>query len=233
MKNLMLSAAFAVAAFSTTHATAATLQLDGFTSSLQTVHVDSSPVAGTPSRVGASGFEMTDTSGTLGSFVAWCLDIAHYLMGTGDSQDYIVTSNPYSNSDGLSAIARDRVQSVFDANYESVDFSIGDQAAAFQMALWEAAFETAGTLSVLDGAFQANSSGSTALANSYLTSADSYAGDKVWKLTFLEVDGYDSDRGMRTGQNLVTVSPIPVPAAGVMLLTGLLGFGALSRRRKS
>ena len=219
---------FAVQANATT-----TLRLDGYSSPLQTVNIESSPVSGTPSRVGAAGFSVTDMSGRLGSFTAWCLDVGHRLMRVGQSQDYNVTTSPFSNSSGLSLTARKRVQSVFDANYAFIDIANGDQAAGFQMALWEAAFEDdKKPLNMRWGLFRANSSGSTSLANQYLNNGINYTGNKRWNLKFLEVADFDANRSYDTGQNLVTVSPVPLPAAGFFLLTALAGTGLVARRRR-
>ena len=232
MKRIVFAASLAALGVVGGAASALTLQLDSYTSSVQTVNVGASPVAGTPSQVGATGFNVTDTTGDMGSFVAWCLDISHYLMGTGDSQLYTVTNNPFSNSFGLTAVARDRVQLIFDANYASVDFSNGDQAAAFQMALWEAAYEDDnGLLDLTSGLFAASSNGSNSLAATYLANAIAYTGEKMWNMTFLEVAGLDPNRAKDSGQNLVTVSAVPLPAAGLLLITALLGAGAMSRRR--
>ena len=227
----LLTAAIVAAGFATA-SDAAVLRLDGYTSTVQSVSIGSSPVATTPGTVGATGFNLTDTTGNMGSFVGWCLDIAHYLMGTGSSQNYTPTNDPFSNSYGLTDTARDRVQSVFDANYAALNSANGDQAAAFQMALWEAAYEDDNTsLSVSSGLFQASSFGSTSLANQYLAAAMNYSGGSQWNLSFLQVDG-DANRGRYTGQNLVTVSPVPVPAAGLLLVTSLFGMGAITRRRR-
>jgi len=209
---------------------AATLQLDGYTSAVQTVNVASSPVPDTSSAVGATGFNMTDTT-TTESFVAWCLDISHYLMSTGSSQDYATTANPYDNSYALTDTAIERVQAVFDANYATLDFSDADQAAAFQMALWEAAYEDENNmLDMSSGLFAASSTGSTDLANDYLEAAELYTGPEVWNVSFLEVTGYGPDRAKNTGQNLVTVSAVPLPAAGMLLLTVLFGSAGITSR---
>lgn len=233
MKTFLISSVIVATGLAVaSSAGAATLQLDGFTSDIQNVTVASSPAPNTPSAVGSSGFNMTDV-GTGESFVAWCLDISHYLMSTGSSQDYAVTADPYSNSLALTDDAIDRVQSVFDANYASLDFTDGDQAAAFQMALWEAAYEADGTtMSVDDGLFAASSTGSTALANTYLANAEAYMGPEEWNISFLELEGLDANRPQPSGQNLVTVSAVPLPAAGLLLLTGLFGSAAITRRRR-
>lgn len=234
-RKLLIAAAAGLFSLSAvTAASANTFRLDGFTSSVQTVRVTSSPVAGTPRYVGSSGFNITDvTDGKEGnSFVAWCLDIAHWLMPVGASQDYNETDDPFSNSYSLSEVAIERVGALFDANYGSLDKSNGDQAAAFQIALWEAAYEADdATLDMTSGLFSARSWGSTRLANTYLNNAMNYDGESKWDMSFFEVAGYDANRGSRTGQNLVTVSAVPLPAGALLLLTGLAGFGIARRRR--
>ena len=128
--SLPLTVAAGVACATAANATSVNLTLDGFTSSIQSVDVSGSSVDVAANVVGSSGFNITDTSGNLGSFVGWCLDVSHYLMGVNQSQQYTIVSDPFSNSFGLSAVAQDRVQRVFDANYATLDFSIGDHAAA-------------------------------------------------------------------------------------------------------
>lgn len=253
MKKFIVPPLVAVACLTAAGAaSAATLQLDGYTSSIQSVTVKKSPVIDSPSVTGSSGLNITNL-GTGRSFLAWCLDISHSLMGAGKSQDYTQVSLPFSNSYALSAQAVTRVQAVFDANYSTLDAAVGDQAAAFQMALWEAAYEKdSKRLNVRNGGFKASSKGSTDLANSFLKKAETYTGAKLWDLSYLEVTDFGEDRASNTGQNLVTasaalrtrtfsatasaaslsVSAVPVPAGGLLLLTALLGGAVAARTRR-
>ena len=172
-----------------------------------------------PWSVGAYGFNMTDTSGQLGDITAWCLDISHYL-GSGP---YQTTEAPFSNSYGLDAGSVARVQSLFNANFSSLILADAAQVAGFQMALWNAIYDTDG--SAATGLFSAidGTAGAQAMADSFLLAAETYPGGHRYDMTFLE--------SLRGSQNLVTVAPIPLSATDLLLLAGLGGLGALGRRR--
>ena len=217
-----LSVVFA-GVFAASVASAATVDLrfDSGTSN-GTAKITKAPVApiGGYKSYGAYGFNMTDTTGALGSFVAFCLDITHYLS-TGTSP-YLVTSTPFSNSYGLDPAAKSRVQAMFDANYAGLDTSDRKQAASFQAALWNSIYDADAT--VAKGAFKATGT-DVSLANGYLASAAAFTGPSTYRLTFLEsLDGR---------QNLVTASAVPLPAGGVLLLSAIAGIGAVRRRRKA
>jgi hypothetical protein len=187
----------------------------------KTVRITAAPVAFPIGNVGAFGFNMTDTTGALGSFMAWCLDIEHVLATSG-THPYTSTTSPFSNSFGLDGNQMARVRAVFDANFASLNAMIGNQAAGFQLALWNALYDTDSVIS--GGTFKATASTTiTNLANSYLSAAASFTGSSAWNLTFLE-----STTGR---QNLVTVSPVPLPAAGWLLIAGIGGLAALRRRK--
>ncbi|WP_255552387.1 VPLPA-CTERM sorting domain-containing protein [Maritimibacter dapengensis] len=180
-------------------------------------------------RAYAYGFNMSDVStpSTLGDFMAWCLDIGSYLSTSSTAgRPYTTTDAPFSNSFG---VTKSRIQSVFDANFASVDTSDGKQAAAFQVALWNMVYDDdadagSGTFAVTAD------SGVMSLANDYLAEAASFTGDKAYRLTFLEST---PGRYEKKYQNLVTIAPVPIPAAGGLLIMALGGLGFASRRRKS
>ena len=162
----------------------------------------------------------------MGDFLAWCLDL-QYALDVNTPSPYSITDTPFSNSYGLYAGERARVQAVFDANYGTLDAGDADQAAGFQLALWEVLYDEDFNLST--GKFRATAeSGILGFADGFLSAADGYGDGRKFKLTFFESTA-DPQR-----QNLVAASPVPLPASALLLLGGLGGLGGLSalRRRK-
>ena len=216
------------------HATPISLTYQGASSGSEakTVTITDAPVAypgsgSWPKSVGAYGFNMTDTSGLLGNFLAWCLDVGSFLSTSSTAaKPYVITESPFSNSVALDV---SRIQAVFDANFKTVDATNGVQAAGFQLALWNAVYEDDWDIS--DGAFRVSADSAIIdKAQAYLDAANSYVGGTQWRMTFLESN---PAAGETKHQNLVTVSPVPIPAAGGMLLLALGGLGMAARRRKA
>ncbi|EKE44551.1 hypothetical protein OCGS_1389 [Oceaniovalibus guishaninsula JLT2003] len=183
-------------------------------------------------NVAAAAFGMHESSGVLGDFAAFCLDLATTLK---THSSYKTTDTPFSNSFALGG-GKDRVQAVFDANYATLDLHDRAQGAALQLSLWEVIYD--GTdFDLTRGNFRAKGTRSYArttdsLAKTFLANAKTYTGPKMWNLTFLE------STGKPQSQNLVTasaVSAVPLPAGGMLLLTGLGGWAGFSatRRRKA
>ena len=197
--------------------------------SAATIDAPTVALAGDNTRVLAGGFQMSsDEDGALSSFVAWCLDLGAWL-GTKGPHAYKVRETPYEN-DGqtVDAGAMSRIQSVFSANYNDAVPASTDSSAAFQLALWEALYDTDMNLS--SGYFKATADDAHVggIAAGYLTAAANYAGTNLFDLTFLE------SQAEPRSQNLVTateLAPVPLPASSLLLLAGMGGLAAMKRRK--
>lgn len=176
----------------------------------------------------AGGFRVTDG---VDDFLAWCLDIATNLSLPSD---YLETDTPFADSIGtLSATILSNIESLFETAYSTLDVMDNQQSAGFQLALWEILYETSGDLDLTTGSFQQTRDGTAqdgaeAFANGFL---DGLGGPitQGYDLTFWE----SVDTGSGRSQNLVSVTAVPLPAAGLLLLAGLGAIAGASRSRRS
>ena len=181
----------------------------------------------------AGGFSLKATP--LGDFVAWCVDIAANLS----------LPNPYAKTDTPFALSGDDISSkvstienLFETSYSTLDLTSNVQSAGFQLALWEILYETSGSFD-LDGDpangtrgsfYQTRTGGSQSAAESFANGLLAGLGGPIeqnYKLTFLQ--SIPDAQGQRS-QNLVTVTAVPLPAAGFLLVAGLAGLAMVRRR---
>lgn len=178
----------------------------------------------------AGGFALKgdlDGNGSVESFTAFCLDIAHELHLPSA---YSVTDTPFTGA-LLSAVQKTNILKLFDTAYSTISLSSKAQSAGFQLALWEIVNETGTSLKLDSGSFKAGyynaqSPAAIAAGQGFL---DGLNGPVTghYHLSFLQ-----SEDKCNPSQNLVTAAPVPVPAAGVMMLTVLGGFGVAARRKR-
>lgn len=160
---------------------------------------------------------------TLGNFEAFCVELIQYIH---NPQDAVINPNL------LTVDIRDNLGKMFDSalggdTMASV-FNSDAKAAGMQMAIWEVVHENDSAFDLASGNFTASGSGgatgaANGFANDYLLGIVSGDASRV-SMTFL---------GSASNQDLVTVSAVPVPAAGLLLLTALGGMAALRRRKKA
>ena len=166
---------------------------------------------GTAQNVRAGGFNITDGTTPI---VAFCIDLAEHL---NLSVAYDTSGSPFS------AGVTDMLGQLFDGHYEGID--TGTKAAAFQVAIWEVITDDAFDLDT--GDFRVfNNNPVKDLAADYLAGLSAFDPD-AWTLSFFVADG---TQDLVTGQP--APAPVPLPAAGWMLLAGL-GALALGRTRRA
>ncbi len=164
----------------------------------------------------AGQFRMTDDAPDgLGDFLAFCVDLAQTLK---PGQSYSVEALPFSTA----AVAN--LDRLFTGFYTGVTDRLS--AAAFQVAIWEIITDSDTVLDLASGGFTAanrhGASGDVIASATALLNGLSGAGAGGYQITFLR---------SATSQDLITVSPVPLPGAAGLLAASVLAFGAIRRRR--
>lgn len=165
--------------------------------------------------VNAGPFRL-NADGGFGDFVAFCIDLGKYMSS---GQTYVTAS-----ASAWGPQVDHNINRLFNTAFAGVDTAV--EGAAFQLALWEIITDTGSALNLGTGAFRVLSVNSAILsqAGAYLAGLGGATTD-TYQLTFLNSN---------TSQNLVTVSPVPIPAAGGFLLAAMGGlFGLRKMRRKT
>lgn len=171
-------------------------------------------IDGTARYHGAGQFQLKDVS-TSEAILAFCIDIFQVLK----------LQHTYDTTPFLSDGVLSQINSLYSNFYADVDTA--DEAAGFQLALWEISTEVSSTLDLGTGRFITTGTGAQYdIAESYLSGLGDN-GDTVWDITT-----YFSD----TSQDVVSgkfvrIAAVPVPFAGLLLMTGFAGLG-MTRRRK-
>jgi hypothetical protein len=193
---------------------------------------DDDGTAATAFIVNATNTE--DTSITK-NFLAWCLDFTTMFFNRGADRTETDTLNastlPAAIPNDVFAGAQDRIQRLYNVAFDTSS-SIENQltrtkSAAFQLAIWEAVFDDDWDVENVDGRFWASSDTKDGdiidQAQRWLTAAESYGGSQRWVLSF-----YTTSQN----QDVVTAAPIPLPAAGWLLLAAIGGLGVAARRKR-
>ena len=166
--------------------------------------------------VQAGLFQLTGDNG-IGDFAAFCVDVLQYMQ----------SPDTYAHDPDLfGASILTNIDRLFTSAYHTV--TTGVTAAAFQVALWEIIYDDGGVFDLDAGNFYTPLNNGCEYNAAVETQADSFlaglagAGTGGYSLTYLHSEN---------GQDLVTASPVPLPAAGWMLLAGVSGLVAMRRRR--
>jgi hypothetical protein len=174
------------------------------------------PDVSTSGSAAAGGFATVLNGGP--SFVSYCVDLYQHVTFGTLYPEYTApgTSHVFINPRAYDDLGRlYNVAGVVDTSVEE---------AAFQIAVWEIAYETtAGPYSLSGGA--ARFSGGTAASSGALTLASSWlaglGGAPVRPIDVIE---------SRDHQDVI-FAPIPEPSSVALMLTGLVVAGGIARRR--
>lgn len=165
---------------------------------------------------GAGQFQLQDVA-TLESILAFCIDIFQVLK----------LPHTYDTTPFVESLPMGQIEALYSNFYLDVDTA--DEAAGFQLALWEITTEKSATLDLGAGRFITTGTGAQYdIAETYLQGLAGKATAKWDLTTYFSPTSQDLISGSFGG--LASV-PVPVPAA--LLLTGLLGLGGLRARRNN
>jgi hypothetical protein len=180
-------------------------------------------------HVAAGGFAVTTADRTL-SFTAWCLDIVTNLRLPSQ---YQVTTTPFSGR-VLDARQTGNIERLFETAFKTLNLGNGTQSAGFQLALWEIVNEvTTRAFSLSDGNFTATNSNAAIAFGQGLLNGLRTPISQSYELTYYASNDSraPANRNGHYSQNLVSASPVPLPAAGWLMLAALGGIAVLRRRK--
>lgn len=216
MKSIRFKRCASVVAVSTMlsagAAAATTVDLDftGFNPGSKTVYYT---FLGNDKGANAGQFEFLVDGGP-DTLLAWCVDLAHTLIQTN------TTYTPGASLFSPSVV--ENLDRLFTQHYAKVVDAI--TSAAFQVAIWEYVYDTDGNLATGDFRLRSSTADAVEIRAAEFVTLGAESGG--YELTFLK----STPASGAKSQDLVTAAPIPLPAAGWMLIAGLAGLAAARRR---
>jgi len=180
---------------------------------------------------GAAPITATFGDGSVSKFYAFDMDLpTAFVQGSS----YSVTGSPFAGA-SLTGKQLTDINTLFELAMPGTDdFDAIERTAGIGLALWEILYETSGSYSLDGGDFWAALYDDTvpeeglglSFGNSLLAQIEAGVtpATNKYRLTFWESDGHVSN-------NMVSVSAVPLPATGLMLLGAGAALAGMRRRR--
>ncbi len=216
LSSSLCAAALALAGVS--QAQAASAVFSGFAHGSESVNFTLSGANDPVSGAGSAGGFLTSLNGG-SSFETYCVDLYQHI-GFGETYtDYTLSNTTHTFVNSRAYTDLGRLYATAGAITDSV------HEAAFQIAVWEIAYETASIYNLASGSAMfsggsADSSGALTLASGWLSSLTSGAHPGIAVL--------DS----REHQDMI-YAPVPEPETYALMLGGLAAVGFVARRRRA
>jgi hypothetical protein len=217
-RSLLAPIALACAALAAPQAQAANLTVSGLAYGGESVDIAlSAPNVAFHDSDTAGGF--ASTFGGLGSFTSYCVDM-YQGIGSDTYADFtLVAASAHSFANSHAATDIGKLYS------EGHTVNDATTSAAFQIAIWEIAYETTGIYNLANGS--ARFTGGSAATSGALALASSWLGAIATTTNTYNVSVLQSP----TYQDQVVAVPVPEPSTYALMVGGLLAIGFAGRRR--